>query len=216
MRKTLWIAVSLALGLTISGCSSSSSSGPKEETKAKAGPAPDLYKVNFDTSKGAIVVEVHRDWAPNGADHLYELVKAGFYDGDRFFRVVRGFMVQFGINGDPATQRTWAAINIPDDRPTQANARGTLTYAATGMPNSRSTQLFINFKDNSESLNPQGFAPLGQVIEGMDVVDDIYAGYGEMAPNGPGPDTTQLQIEGNAYLTAKFPHLDYIKKATIQ
>jgi peptidyl-prolyl cis-trans isomerase A (cyclophilin A) len=214
MRKTLWIAISLALGLTISGCSSSSSSGPKEETKA--GPAPDLYKVNFDTSKGTIVVEVHRDWAPNGADHLYELVKTGFYDGDRFFRVVRGFMVQFGINGDPATQRRWAAVNIPDDRPTQANARGTLTYAATSMPNSRSTQLFINFKDNSESLNPQGFAPLGQVIEGMDVVDDIYAGYGEMAPNGPGPDATQIQIEGNGYLAAKFPHLDYIKKASIQ
>jgi peptidyl-prolyl cis-trans isomerase A (cyclophilin A) len=214
MRKTLWIAVSLALSLTISGCSSSS--GPKEEAKTKAGPAPDLYKVNFDTSKGAIVVEVHRDWAPNGADHLYELVKAGFYDGDRFFRVVRGFVVQFGINGDPATHRTWAAVNIPDDRPTQANARGTLTYAATGMPNSRSTQLFFNLKDNSQSLNPQGFAPLGQVTEGLDVVDDLYAGYGEMAPNGPGPDATQLQIEGNGYLATKFPHLDYIKKATIQ
>src|ERR1700683_374279 len=116
MRKTLWIAVSFAISLTISGCSSSSV--PKEETKTKAGPAPDLYKVNFDTSKGAIVVEVHRDWAPNGADHLYELVKAGFYDGDRFFRVVRGVVVQFGINGDPPMHRRWAAINIPDDRPT--------------------------------------------------------------------------------------------------
>jgi peptidyl-prolyl cis-trans isomerase A (cyclophilin A) len=214
MRKTLWIAVSLALSLTISGCSSGSSSGPKEETKA--GPAPDLSKVNFDTSKGSIVVEVHRDWAPNGADHLYELVKAGFYDGDRFFRVVRGFVVQFGINGDPATHSRWAALNIPDDRPTQANARGTLTYAATGMPNSRSTQLFFNLKDNSQSLNPQGFAPLGQVVEGMDVVDDLYAGYGEMAPGGSGPDATQLQIQGNSYLAAKFPHLDYIRKATIQ
>jgi peptidyl-prolyl cis-trans isomerase A (cyclophilin A) len=162
------------------------------------------------------VAEIHRDWAPQGADHLYELVKTGFYDGDRFFRVVKGFVVQFGINGDPATHRRWAPVNIPDDRPTQANARGTLTYAATGMPNSRSTQLFINLHDNSQSLNPQGFAPVGQVIEGMDVVDDLYAGYGEMAPNGPGPDATQLQIEGNGYLTAKFPHLDYIKKASIQ
>ena len=213
MRKTLWIALGVALSLTISGCSSSSTV-PKEETKT--GPAPDDFKVNFDTSKGTFIVEVHRDWAPNGADHLYELVKAGFYDGDRFFRVVRNFVVQFGINGEPATQRTWAAINIPDDHPTQANARGTLTYAASGMPNSRSTQLFINFKDNSPSLNPQGFAPLGQVIQGMDVVDDLYAGYGEMAPNGQGPDTTQLQIQGNGYLTSKFPHLDYIRKATIQ
>jgi peptidyl-prolyl cis-trans isomerase A (cyclophilin A) len=212
MLKTLWIAMGLALSLTISGCSSSPA--PKEETKI--GPAPDVYKVNFDTSKGAIVVEVHRDWAPNGADHLYELVKNGFYDGDRFFRVVRGFVVQFGINGDPSTQRLWAAVNIPDDRPTQANARGTLTYAASGQPNSRSTQLFINLHDNSQSLNPQGFAPLGQVIQGMDVVDDLFAGYGEMGPGGPGPDPTQLQIAGNAYLASKFPHLDYVKKAVVQ
>jgi peptidyl-prolyl cis-trans isomerase A (cyclophilin A) len=216
MRKTLWIAVAVALSLTISGCSTSNTtnSGAKEETKT--GPAPDVYKVNFDTSKGPIVVEVHRDWAPNGADHLYELVKSGFYDGDRFFRVVRGFVVQFGINGDPATNNLWRVVNIPDDRPAQANARGTLTYAATGMPNSRSTQLFFNLHDNSQSLNPQGFAPLGQVISGLDVMDDLFAGYGEMAPNGQGPDTTLLQQEGNGYLAAKFPHLDYIKKATIQ
>jgi peptidyl-prolyl cis-trans isomerase A (cyclophilin A) len=212
MRITLWFAVTIALSLVTFGCSSGSA--PKEETKT--GPPPDVYKVNFDTSKGTIVVEVHRDWAPNGADHLYDLVKARFYDGDRFFRVVRGFMVQFGINGDPATQRTWAALNIADDRPTQPNARGTLTYAATGQPNSRSTQLFINFKDNSQSLNPQGFAPLGQVIQGMDVVDDIFAGYGEMPPRGSGPDPTEIQMEGDSYLAAKFPHLDYIKKATIQ
>lgn len=209
----VWIAVGIALSLTLSGCSSNSE--PKEETK-KAGPAPDVFKVNFDTSKGTFIVEVHRDWAPYGVDHLYELVKAGFYDGDRFFRVVRGFVVQFGINGDPATHRRWAAINIPDDRPTQANARGTLTYAASSMPNSRSTQLFVNLKDNSQSLNPQGFAPMGQVIQGMDVVDDLYAGYGEMGPGGQGPDPTQLQMEGNSYVTAKFPHLDYIKTATIQ
>src|ERR1700683_5269965 len=111
MPKTLWIAVSLALSLTISGCSSSSSTGPKEETKT--GPAPDLYKVNFDTSRGTIVVEVHRDWAPNGADHLYELVKNHFYDGDRFFRVVRGFVVQFGINGNPSTNNLWRVVTIP-------------------------------------------------------------------------------------------------------
>jgi len=212
VRKTLTIAAAVALSLVTFGCSSGSA--PKEETKS--GPAPDIYKVNFDTSKGLIVVEVHRDWAPYGADHLYELVKAGFYDGDRFFRVVRGFVVQFGINGEPATNNTWRVVNIPDDRPTQPNARGTLTYAATGQPNSRSTQLFFNLGDNSRSLNPQGFAPLGPVIQGMDVVDDLYAGYGEMAPGGPGPDAMQIQTEGNGYLAAKFPHLDYIKKATIQ
>jgi peptidyl-prolyl cis-trans isomerase A (cyclophilin A) len=213
MRKTLWIAVAVALCLTIFGCSSGSNA-PKEE--AKTGPAPNEYKVNFDTSRGPIVVEVHRDWAPNGADHLYELVKAGFYDGDRFFRVVRGFVAQFGINGDPATNRIWSSVNIPDDKPTQANVRGTLTFAATGAPNSRSTQLFFNLRDNSQSLNPQGFAPLGQIIAGLDAMDDLFGGYGEMAPGGPGPDSSQIQMVGNSYLAGKFPHLDYIKKATIQ
>jgi peptidyl-prolyl cis-trans isomerase A (cyclophilin A) len=213
MRKTLWIAVAVALCLTIFGCSSGSNA-PKEEVKT--GPAPNEYKVNFDTSRGPIVVEVHRDWAPNGADHLYELVKAGFYDGDRFFRVVRGFVAQFGINGDPATNRIWSAVNIPDDKPTQANVRGTLTFAATGAPNSRSTQLFFNLRDNSQSLNPQGFAPLGQIISGLDAMDDLFGGYGEMAPGGPGPDSSQIQMVGNSYLAGKFPHLDYIKKATIQ
>src|ERR1700683_58148 len=114
MRTTVSISAAVALCLISFGCSSGSP--PKEETKS--GPAPGLYKINFDPSKGPILVEVHRDWAPNGADHLYDLVKAGFYDGDRFFRVVRGFMVQFGINGDPPMHRRWAAINIPDDRPT--------------------------------------------------------------------------------------------------
>jgi peptidyl-prolyl cis-trans isomerase A (cyclophilin A) len=213
MRKTLWIALAVALCLTIFGCSSGPSV-PKEEIKT--GPAPNDYKVDFDTSRGPIVVEIHRDWAPNGADHLYELVKAGFYDGDRFFRVVRGFVAQFGINGDPATNRLWSSVNIPDDKPTQANVRGTLTFAATGAPNSRSTQLFFNLRDNSQSLNPQGFAPLGQIISGLDAMDDLFGGYGEMAPGGPGPDSSQIQMVGNSYLAGKFPHLDYIKKATIQ
>jgi peptidyl-prolyl cis-trans isomerase A (cyclophilin A) len=213
MRKTLWIAAVAALCLMIFSCSSGSNA-PKEETKT--GPAPAEYKVNFDTSRGPIVVEIHRDWAPNGADHLYELVKAGFYDGDRFFRVVRGFVAQFGINGDPATNRIWSSVNIPDDKPTQANVRGTLTFAATGAPNSRSTQLFFNLRDNSQSLNPQGFAPLGQIVSGLDAMDDLFGGYGEMAPGGPGPDSSQIQMVGNSYLAAKFPHLDYIKKATIQ
>jgi peptidyl-prolyl cis-trans isomerase A (cyclophilin A) len=213
MAKTFSIALVCVFSLTIFGCSSSNPS-PKE--MVKTGPAPDEYKVNFDTTRGPIIVDVHRDWAPNGADHLYELVKAGFYDGDRFFRVVRGFVAQFGINGEPSVNRTWAAINIPDDRPAQPNVRGTLTFAATRMPNSRSTQLFFNLHDNSRSLNPQGFAPIGQVVTGLDAMDDLYAGYGEMAPSGPGPDSTQIQMEGLSYLNSKFPHLDYIKKATIQ
>ena len=163
------------------------------------------------------MVEVHRDWAPHGADHLYELVKNGFFDGDRFFRVVRSFVVQFGINGDPATQRTWAAMNIPDDRPTQPNARGTLTYAATGMPNSRSTQLFINLRTTVQSLNPQGLraagpGDLGNGRDGRSLCRLWRDGAGR---SGPGCDRS-FRCEGNGYLAAKFPHLDYIKKATIQ
>jgi peptidyl-prolyl cis-trans isomerase A (cyclophilin A) len=171
--------------------------------------APAEYKVNFDTSAGAIVVEVHRDWSPNGADRFYNLVKNGYYDGCRFFRVVPNFMVQFGVNGDPATQRSWFSATIPDEQAKQSNTRGFITFAKSGAPNSRTTQVFINFKDNS-FLNSQGFAPFGKVTAGMDVVDKIYSGYGEQ------PEQGRIQAEGNAYLTKDFPKLDYIKKATIE
>jgi peptidyl-prolyl cis-trans isomerase A (cyclophilin A) len=171
--------------------------------------APAEYKVNFDTSAGAIVLEVHRDWSPNGADRFYNLVKNGYYDGCRFFRVVPGFMVQFGINGDPATQRSWFSATIPDEQTKQSNTRGFITFAKSGAPNSRTTQVFINFKDNS-FLNSQGFAPFGKVTAGMDVVDKIYSGYGEQ------PEQGRIQAEGNTYLMKDFPKLDYIKKATIE
>jgi len=171
--------------------------------------APNIYKVKFDTSAGVFEVEVHADWAPNGADRFYNLVKNGYYDGCRFFRVVPGFMVQFGINGNPSIQRYWEDANIPDEAVKQGNARGFITYAKSSAPNSRSTQLFINFKDNS-FLNRQGFAPFGKVISGMEVVDKIYSAYGEK------PDQGRIQSEGNAYLTKTFPKLDYIKKATIE
>ncbi|HYR43174.1 MAG TPA: peptidylprolyl isomerase [Terriglobia bacterium] len=171
--------------------------------------APAIYKVNFDTSAGVFQVEVHTDWAPNGADRFYNLVKNGYYDGCRFFRVVPGFMVQFGINGNPAIQRNWENANITDEPVKQGNTRGFITYAKSGAPNSRSTQVFINFKDNS-FLNRQGFAPFGKVISGMEVVDKIYSAYGER------PDQGRTQAEGNAYLAKDFPKLDYIKKATIE
>jgi peptidyl-prolyl cis-trans isomerase A (cyclophilin A) len=168
-----------------------------------------VYKVRFDTTAGVIEVEVHADWAPNGADRFYNLVKNGYYDGCRFFRVVPGFMAQFGINGDPSIQRNWENANIPDEQVKQGNTRGFITYAKSSAPNTRSTQVFINFKDNS-FLNRQGFAPFGKVISGMEVVDKIYSGYGEK------PDQGRIQAEGNAYLTKDFPKLDYIKKATIE
>jgi peptidyl-prolyl cis-trans isomerase A (cyclophilin A) len=197
------------MSLYLCGCSSS-----VEKKEEVSGPPP-AYKVNFDTSRGTFVVDVHTDWAPYGSARLYELVKNGFYDSDRFFRVVRGFVVQWGINGDPAVMRDWMNNTIPDDPRLQHNVRGSLVFAKSQMANSRSTQLFINLRDNSQMLDPQRFAPLGMVTSGMDVVDDLYAGYGDMAPSGPGPDATQIQMEGNAYLTRLFPHLDYIKKATV-
>jgi peptidyl-prolyl cis-trans isomerase A (cyclophilin A) len=170
--------------------------------------APDTYKVKFDTSKGPFVVEVHRAWAPLGADHFYNLVKSGFYNDVRFFRVVPNFMVQFGMSGDPKEQ---AAHNttIKDDPVKESNKRGYVTFAKTGAPNSRSTQLFVNFKDNT-FLDSQGFAPIGQVVSGMDVVDKINAEYREK------PNQNEIRTSGNAYLKKEFPNLDYVKTATIE
>jgi peptidyl-prolyl cis-trans isomerase A (cyclophilin A) len=175
--------------------------------------APATYVVQFDTSKGAFAVEVQRDWAPKGADRFYNLVQNGFYDDARFFRVLDGFVAQFGLNGDPAVNAAWREARIGDDPVKQTNARGTLTFATSG-PNSRTTQLFINFKDNT-NLDPRGFAPLGKVVSGMDVVDSLYKGYGEGAPSGRGPAQHRITAEGNEYLKKDFPQLDYIKKATI-
>jgi peptidyl-prolyl cis-trans isomerase A (cyclophilin A) len=170
--------------------------------------APATFKANFDTSKGAFVIEVHRDWAPNGADRFYNLVKNGFYDDCRFFRVVPNFMVQFGINGDPKISAVWYSARMPDDPVKQSNKRGYVTFAMAG-PNTRTTQLFINFADNT-SLDKQGFSPFGQVDDaGMKVVDKIYSGSGEK------PNQGAIQQQGNAYLNQEFPKLDYIKKASI-
>jgi peptidyl-prolyl cis-trans isomerase A (cyclophilin A) len=176
--------------------------------------APAVYKVRFDTSKGVFVVEVRRDWAPNGADRFYNLVKNGFYDDTRFFRVVSGFMVQFGINGDPSVSTPWRAATIKDDPVKQSNKRGYITFATSG-PDSRTSQVFINFADNS-GLDRQGFSPFGQVVSGMTVVDALFSGYGEGAPSGRGPDQGRVQREGNSYLKKDFPNLDYVKKATIE
>ncbi len=175
--------------------------------------APPLYKVNVDTSKGQFVLEVHRDWAPIGADRFYNLVKNGFYDNARFFRVISGFMVQFGINGDPKVSAVWRAANIKDDPVRQSNQRGYISFATAG-PNTRTTQVFINFADN-RALDRMGFAPFGRVVSGMDVVDALYSGYGEGAPRGNGPAQQRVQSQGNAYLTQNFAKLDYIKKAAI-
>jgi peptidyl-prolyl cis-trans isomerase A (cyclophilin A) len=176
--------------------------------------APAIYKARFETSKGMFVIEVHRDWAPLGADRFYNLVKHGYYNDVRFFRVLSGFMAQFGINGDPKIAASWSNANIRDDPVRKSNQRGHITYATAG-PNTRTTQVFINFGDN-RGLDAQGFAPFGRVISGMNVVDALYAGYGEGAPRGPGPSQTRIEREGNAYLAKNFAKLDYVKKAIIE
>lgn len=175
--------------------------------------APAVFKAQFTTNRGSFVVEVHRDWAPNGADRIYNLVKAGFYDDTRFFRAIDGFMVQFGISGDPAVSTKWHDANLQDDPVKQSNKRAFVTFAMAG-PNTRTTQIFINYKDNV-NLDPMGFSPFGQISKGMDVVDSLYKGYGEGAPRGAGPDQGRLQQEGNAYLDTSFPKLDHIIRATL-
>ena len=173
--------------------------------------APDKYKAKFDTSAGAFVIEVTRSWAPLGADRFYNLVKGGFYDDVRFFRVLDGFMAQFGMNGDPAIEAPWSKSNIQDDPVKESNKRGYVTFAKTSLPNSRSTQVFINFADNTP-LDAQGFAPFGRVTDGMGAVDKLYSGYGRNNV----PDQGKLMAEGNAYLLKSYPKLDYIKKATVE
>jgi peptidyl-prolyl cis-trans isomerase A (cyclophilin A) len=176
--------------------------------------APDKFKVRFETTKGNVVIEVTRSWAPNGADRFYNLVRNGYYDGCRFFRVVSGFMVQFGINGDPALNKVWREARIQDDPVTQSNTRGMVTFATAG-PNTRTSQVFINFADRNAFLDGQGFSPFGKIVEGMDVVDKFNAEYGEGAPMGKGPEQDRIQKEGNAYLEASFPNLDWIKAAIV-
>lgn len=201
------LAACLALGAARAQAPSASAPTPAKEKAMTPTTAPATFKAKFETSKGDFVVEVHRDWAPQGADRFYELVKNGWFDEARFFRVVSNFMVQFGINADPAKNTEWRAKRIQDDPVKQSNKRGFITFATSG-PNSRTTQVFINFKDNS-FLDSQGFAPFGQVVQGLDVVDQINAEYGES------PNQMQIQSQGNAYLKKDFPRLDFVKKVTV-
>ncbi len=198
------LILTILAGLT--GCNRSGSE--EEDAGAIVTPAkgPERYRVQFDTSKGNFVVDCVRGWSPLGADRFHELVKAGFYDGNRFFRVVPGFVVQWGLAGDPAVTRKWRR-NIDDDLPGVSNSPGTITFATAGR-RTRTTQVFINFGDNSR-LDSQGFTPFGRVTEGMGTVMSINAEYEQKADQG------KITNEGNAYLTGAFPNMDYIKKATI-
>jgi len=234
MRRNVMLAIPLALALLAPGCRAEEPkqalTGDTQKTAveaaakpaadaAKKSPllepgsplmnqvAPSVFKVKFQTSKGDFVMTVHRDWAPKGADRFFNLVKAGYYNDLRFFRVIDGFMVQFGLAGDPQLSAPWRAAKIQDDPVKQKNMRGFVTYAMAG-PNTRTTQLFINYGDNSR-LDKDGFSPFAEVTSGMDVVDEIYSGYGER------PDQGRIQAEGNAYLDKEFPKLDKIIKASV-
>ncbi len=169
--------------------------------------APAVYKAKFITTEGVIVVEVHRDWAPIGADRFYNLVKYGYFTNAAFFRVVPGFVVQFGLNADPALNKVWHDAKIQDDPVKQSNKRGYLVFATAG-PNTRTTQLFINYVDNAR-LDGMGFAPFGMVTEGLDIVDKIFPAYGER------PRQDLIMDQGDAYLKANFPDMDKIKTASI-
>ncbi len=221
MRKVMGTTrlLGLCLLLGVSACRDTvEECGPIDLTAVSAslqGTAPDVFRARFETSKGDFVVEVTRAWSPEGADRFYNLVSHCYLDGVRFFRVIEGFMAQFGINGDPSVAALLRGANIQDDPVAESNTRGRMTFAKTGDPNSRSTQIFINFGDNT-NLDALGFSPFGEIVEGMDVVDQLYAGYGEGAPRGAGPDQGRVQAEGNAYLNADFPSLDYVERASIE
>jgi peptidyl-prolyl cis-trans isomerase A (cyclophilin A) len=215
-RRAGHIVPLFGLALLVAACGGGGSSRSSDAAAADfhtptglgfAAQAPDSFRARFETSAGDFVIAVQRRWAPKGADRFYNLTRSGYYDGVRFFRVVSGFMVQFGIHGDPAVAAAWRDQRIPDDPVRRTNLRSMVSYATAG-PGTRTTQLFINFGSN-DGLDAQGFAPFGQVVEGMDVVDRIYAGYGER------PNQGRIQAEGNTYLQRGFPRLDYVKRATI-
>ena len=176
--------------------------------------APEKFRVEFTTSKGNFIIEVTRAWSPNGADRFYNLVQLGFYDGIRFHRAIDDFMVQFGIHPEPAVNGAWYNAFIPDDPVVESNRRSYVTFAHAGK-DSRTTQIFISYVDKQRRLDKDGFSPFGKVVEGMNVVDSLYKGYGEMAPKGKGPNASRVQREGQAYLDAEFPKLDYIKQARV-
>jgi peptidyl-prolyl cis-trans isomerase A (cyclophilin A) len=175
--------------------------------------APDVYEVKFATTKGDFVVQVTRAWAPLAADRFYNLAANNFFDDASFFRVLSGFVVQFGLHADPQVSRVWRSANLKDDAVTQSNRPGSITFATAG-PNTRTTQVFVNLGNNAQ-LDSMGFAPFGQVTQGMDVVKQLYSGYGEGAPSGRGPDQGSISSQGKPYLDQNFPKLDSIKTATI-
>lgn len=217
-RSLGWLAVTLSFMASISTISAAGEKGSHpglKDPRFAAEKAPDSYKVKVETTKGDFVIEVDREWAPNGADRFYNLVTVGYYKNTAFYRVIPGFMAQVGMNGDPDIQAAWSEFPIKDDPILKDNTRGMVTFAAKSVPNSRTTQIFVNYGDNTYLKRHGRFSPFGQVVEGMQVVDSLYSGYGEGAPSGKGPSQAEINRHGNAYLKKEFPELDYITRATI-
>lgn len=188
---------------------------PNQRDLARA--APDSFRVTFTTSRGRFVVMAHRSWAPYGVDRFYYLATHHYYDGNRFFRVLKGYVAQFGLSGDPRVAATWKPRVIPDDPVRESNRKGRVSFASAG-PRSRTTQLFINLVDNPrlDTLGRIGYPPIGEVVEGMNVVEGLYAGYGEGAPRGNGPSQDRIAREGTTYLERSFPKLDSVVATTVE
>jgi peptidyl-prolyl cis-trans isomerase A (cyclophilin A) len=208
----------LSLCLAIAACNKAAKQAPgpallTPNPTELAAPAPDSFTVRFETSKGAFTAQFFRAWAPLGVDRFHYLAKNGYYDGVVFFRVLPNFVVQFGIHGDPKVSEAWRGRSIQDDKVVQSNQQGFITYAMGG-PNTRTTQIFINKRDNGR-LDSLGFAPIGKITDGMHIVEQIYGGYGEGGPRGGGPDQEAIRLQGNAYLNRMFPRLDSIVTARI-
>lgn len=213
----LHVVVSLAIAAALGACATQTThrAALLQPTPAElSARAPDQFRVRLETSAGPIMLTVHRDWAPIGTDRFYYLVRNGFFDGARFFRVHAGYIAQFGLNGDPAIIAAWKHRTIPDDPVRVSNRRGTLAYAMTG-PDTRTTQIYFNLVDNPQ-LDAQGFAPFAEVTSGMDTVLRLYSGYGETSGGGiRAGKQGQIEAGGNAYLRREFPKLDYIRRATV-
>jgi peptidyl-prolyl cis-trans isomerase A (cyclophilin A) len=209
VNHSLRLSLLAVIAWMFAGCSQPRGSAlltPNADSLAK--PAPDSFRVAFSTSKGRFVITAVRAWAPRGVDRFYYLANNGYYDGTKFFRNLSNFMAQVGIHGDPAVNAVWTRMTIQDDSVAQSNVRGTVSFA-TGGPNTRITQIFINKRDNSR-LDAMGFAPIGTVSDGMHVIDALYTGYGEGPPTGSGPDQSRIEREGNRYLNNRYPRLDSI------
>lgn len=213
MRNLALLPLLSLLALLTPGCPSGQSGQSPDAASTSSVSTSSTYQVELVTTKGTVVLEVNRDWAPHGADRFRELVETGYFDGCSFFRVVDGFVVQFGLNGDPSKTSQWVGNKIADDPVVESNRKGTLTFATAG-PGTRTTQLFFNLVDNPR-LDGMGFSPFARVVSGLEVVGALYSGYGEGAPRGSGPDQGLITSQGDAYLQPNFPKLDKITTARV-